>query len=102
MPRSVPVGRSYLRCVDLRKADAKLLSADQERERVAIRDPDDPAEVLWSLTSPREKVVRIGAKVVAHGRHLVFQMAEVAVPRELFRRILDRIAALRPPVVARC
>jgi len=40
--------------------------------------------------------------VVAHGRYLVFQMAEVAVPRELFRGILDRIAGLRPPVVARC
>jgi hypothetical protein len=62
-----------------------------------------PGEVeRWSLTSLREKVVKIGAKVVTHGRYLVFQMAEVAVPRELFRRILDRIAGLRPPVVARC
>ena len=56
----------------------------------------------WSLTSLREKVVKIGAKVVAHGRYLVFQMAEVAVPRELFRGILQRIAGLRPAVVARC
>ncbi len=56
----------------------------------------------WSLTSLREKVVKIGAKVVAHGRYLVFQMAEVAVPRELFRRILDGIAKLRPPGMARC
>jgi hypothetical protein len=63
-----------------------------------------PAEVAqqWSLTSLREKVVKIGAKVVAHGRYLVFQMAEVAVPRELFRRLLDQIATLRPPAVARC
>ncbi len=43
-----------------------------------------PGEIeRWSLTSLREKVVKIGAKVVAHGRYLVFQMAEVAVPREL-------------------
>jgi hypothetical protein len=62
-----------------------------------------PAEVAqWSLTSLREKVVKIGAKVVAHGRYLVFQMAEVAVPRELFQRLLDRIARLRPPAVVRC
>ena len=62
-----------------------------------------PGEIAqWSLTTLREKVVKIGAKVVAHGRYLVFQMAEVAVPRELFRGILDRIAGLRPPVVARC
>ena len=29
--------------------------------------------------------MKIGAKVVAPGRYLVFQMGEVAVPRELFR-----------------
>jgi hypothetical protein len=50
----------------------------------------------------REKVIKIGAKVIAHGRYLIFQMAEVAVPREMFGRLLDRIARLRPPVVARC
>ena len=62
-----------------------------------------PGEVAqWSLTSLREKVVKIGAKVVAHGRYLVFQMAEVAVPRELFGRLLERIAQPRPPAVARC
>jgi hypothetical protein len=42
-------------------------------------------------------VVKIGAKVISHGRYLVFQMAEVAVPRELFGCILARIARLRPP-----
>jgi len=40
--------------------------------------------------------------VISHGRYLTFQMVEVAVPRELFRGILNRIAALRPAVVARC
>jgi hypothetical protein len=50
----------------------------------------------------REKVVKIGAQVISHGRYLVFQMAEVAVPRELFRGILDRIARLRPPDPAPC
>jgi len=57
-----------------------------------------PEEVAqWTLTSLREKVVKIGAKVVAHARYLVFQMAEVAVPRELFRGILNRIAGLGHP-----
>ena len=50
----------------------------------------------WSLTSIREKVVKIGAKIIAHARYSVFQMAEVAVPRDLFRRILDMIDDLRP------
>ena len=56
----------------------------------------------WSLTSVREKVVKIGAKVIAHARYTVFQMAEVAVPRDLFGRVLERIAALRARPVAQC
>src|SRR3954466_11794657 len=62
-----------------------------------------PDEVeRWSLTTLREKVVKIGAKVITHARYTVFQMAEVAVPRDLFRRILAMIDALRPRPVARC
>ncbi len=49
----------------------------------------------WSLTTLREKLVKIGAKVVHHARYVVFQLAEVAVPRELFAAILRRIARLR-------
>jgi len=61
-----------------------------------------PSEIeRWSLTTLREKVVKIGAKVIGHGRYAIFQMAEVAVPRELFGRLLERIARLRPPVMAR-
>jgi hypothetical protein len=56
----------------------------------------------WSLTTIREKLVKIGAKVVTHARYAVFQMAEVAVPRDLFGRILAMIATLRPPDPARC
>ncbi len=41
----------------------------------------------WSLTTLREKLVKIGAKVVSHGRYLTFQLAEVAVSRNLFRKI---------------
>ena len=51
----------------------------------------------WSLTSLREKLIKIGAKVVSHGRYVAFQMAEVAIPRALFAEILSRIAALRSP-----
>jgi len=53
----------------------------------------------WSLTTLREKLIKIGAKVVTHARYVVFQMAEVAVPRKLFAAILERIrrlAALLP------
>jgi len=47
----------------------------------------------WSLTT-------IGAKLVAHGRYVTFQMAEVAVPRDLFRKILRLIDRLRRPTLA--
>ena len=49
----------------------------------------------WSLTTLREKLVKIGAKVVRHGRYVTFQLAEVAIPRDLFADILRRIDRLR-------
>jgi hypothetical protein len=51
----------------------------------------------WSLTTLREKLVKIGAKVTRHAKYVTFQMAEVAVPRRLFAAILDRIARLTIP-----
>jgi Transposase DDE domain group 1 len=51
----------------------------------------------WSLTSLREKLIKIGAKVVSHGRYVTFQMAEVAVSRQMFQEILSLIARLRAP-----
>ncbi len=55
----------------------------------------------WSPTALLEKVIKIGAKVVRHGRYVTFQLTEVAVPRELFRKILSLIDDLRPrPVPA--
>ncbi len=54
-----------------------------------------PKEVEhWSLTTLREKLVKIGAKVVAHGRYVTFQLAEVVVPRRLFAEILQLIDGL--------
>src|SRR5262245_55733669 len=49
----------------------------------------------WTLTTLREKLVKIGAKVVSHAKYLVFQLAEVAVPRQLFAAIVERIGRLR-------
>jgi len=53
-----------------------------------------PAVRHLTLTTLREKLIKIGAKVVRHSRKIVFQMAEVAVPRELFQTILERIGRL--------
>jgi hypothetical protein len=49
----------------------------------------------WTLTTLREKLIKIGAQVVAHAKYVTFRLAEVAVPRQLFARILERIAHLR-------
>lgn len=50
----------------------------------------------WSLRTMREKLVKIGAKVVSHARYVTFQMAEVLVSRSLFYEILERIKHLKP------
>ena len=59
-----------------------------------------PREVKrWSLTTLRDKLIKIGAKVVHHARHITFQLAEVAVSRRLYGTILQRVrrfAALPP------
>jgi hypothetical protein len=62
--------------------------------------PDEVQQ--WSLTTLREKLVKIGAKIVRHGRSVTFQMAEVMVPRELFQQILAAIGTLRPSPPVRC
>ena len=62
--------------------------------------PDEVKQ--WSLTTLREKLVKIGAKIVRHGRSVTFQMAEVMVPRELFQQVLAAIGTLRPSPPVRC
>ena len=57
-----------------------------------------PSEVkLWSLTTLREKLVKIGAKVTRHAKYVTFKLAEVAITRKLFAAILDRIEQLSFP-----
>jgi hypothetical protein len=52
----------------------------------------------WSLTTLKEKLVKIGAKLVTHARHVTFQLAAVAIPQWLFDTILQRIRRLGPPL----
>ncbi len=68
------------------------MSAYDPKRTLTLPQPVD--QLL--LTTLREKLVKIGAKVVRHGRYVTFQLAEVAVPRELFRQILHLIDGLRP------
>jgi len=58
-------------------------------------DPLLPKKVRdWSLRTLKEKLIKIGAKVVRHSRYVIFQMAEVVVPKALFFEILYRIRQL--------
>ncbi len=50
----------------------------------------------WSLRSVQTKLIKMGGRLVRHARRLVFQLAEVAVSREVFRQVLERIAGLHP------
>ncbi len=50
----------------------------------------------WSMTTLRDKLIEIGAKVVRQGRYVTFQLAEVAIPRRLLTEILRLISVLRP------
>ncbi len=61
-----------------------------------LQAADLPDEVAsWSLTSLQTRLIKIGARVVRHARTITFQLAEVAIPRDLFHRILAAIHRLR-------
>ncbi len=84
--------RYLLNSIIARKDSASAFSHRLDpKEKSAI--PEEPEH--WSVTTLREKLVKIGPKVGRHGRYVTFQMTEVAVPRNLFREILRRIDELR-------
>ena len=87
MPNLRPIFRRrvprkiHARC-EMRQSPMRALALPKEVEH-------------WSLTTLREKLVKIGAKVFSHGRYVTFQLAEVVAPRQLFRKILSLIDDLR-------
>ncbi len=72
---------------------ADVMQKANLRRLVTLSGPWGP--VIRSLNALHEKLVKIGAKVVRHGRYVTFQLAEVAVSRDLFRKILSLIDDLR-------
>jgi len=49
----------------------------------------------WSLRSLFVKFIKTGAKIVRHRRYVTLQVAEVAIDKRLFAKILFRIERLR-------
>jgi hypothetical protein len=61
-----------------------------------------PKPVLYFPATPDRRSIKIGVKVVSHGRYVTFQMAEAAISRLMFRNILMLIARLRAPPGPAC
>jgi len=57
---------------------------------------DMPISNDWSLRTMREKLVKIGAKVVSQIRYAKFQMLEVLMSKSLFHEVLAKIHRLKP------
>ena len=72
---------------------AVALAAAAARALRTLALPDEVAQ--WTLTTLREKLIKVGARIVRHGRYVVFQLAEVVGPHTLFAAILYRIDRLR-------
>ena len=71
------------------------MSAVSQKRTSAVPNPVEHR----SLTTLREELVKIGAKVMRHERNITFQLAEVAIPRSLFVNILRLIEGLRPALL---
>jgi hypothetical protein len=82
---------------DLRRAGRAAPTTAVSAAPVSPAVRVQPAWLPWSLTSLREKLIKIGAKVVSHGRYVTFQLAEIALSRQMFADILSLIARLRAP-----
>jgi hypothetical protein len=88
-----------------RATDRNILRFESSRPSQAVRlHPWRPvwrarrsaAPASHMLLRAQEYLVTEGAKVVSHGRYVTFQMAEVAIPRQVFQEILRLITELRP------
>ena len=61
----------------------------------ALRQLALPRSIRSRNLTVREKLAQIGAKVVTHAKYITFPLAEVAVQRELFAALVERIGWLR-------
>ncbi len=92
-PQADLEGQNVRLALESGRAPMRACTAASSQHRT-LALPDEVKH--WSLTTLREKLIKIGAKVVRHGRYITFQLAEVAIPRSLFANILRLIAGLRP------
>lgn len=87
-----------LSCQTMAQIEVRLqLDAQAYNLGMFLQAAELPDEVAsWSLTSLQTRLIKMGARVVRHARAITFQIAEVAIPRDLLHRILAAIHRLRP------
>jgi hypothetical protein len=61
-----------------------------------LPDRDEPGNPFVRRDAEQEKPIKIGAKVVRHGRKVAFQIIAAAIPRYLFAGISRLIVEPRP------
>jgi hypothetical protein len=49
----------------------------------------------WTLTTMRERLIKLGARLIRHARHAIFQVAEFVVTGATFGNILSNIHRIR-------
>ncbi len=84
---------AFRRQADISSAGVRFEAHSRPTIGLAFTSGDDPFQTLLTL---REKLIKIGTKVVRHGRYITFQLAEVAISRSLFATILRLIDGLQP------
>ena len=77
----------------------RMAGGGEDRPLVVFQDFQPGRDIGGVFVAGLRRDAKIGAKVVSHGRYVAFQMAEVAIPKNLFADILRLIAELRPPPV---
>jgi len=75
----------------LAREQARLVSCASNQKQLLLGLTGYATENEDKLPPSPVKLIKIGAKVIRHSRYVVFQMAEVVVPRDLFSTILARI-----------
>jgi hypothetical protein len=89
------MGPPSLSCLCRQPGAVATLRAGPQPGRLSAEGCAAASGASPTSTTLREKLVKIGAKVVRRSRKRVFQLAEVAVQGELFRAILEGIGRLK-------
>ena len=69
------IGALSARALFRGRTSVAALAISFERKPLYSRSVSTANGTSWSLTTLREKLIKIGAKVVRHARYVTFQMA---------------------------